>query len=394
MKLTPQLYLRLAVAFCAVVGLYDVFVVASQFLGGNRFVKPQWVLYPDFLTPHSALRAWLEGKLSMVYTDIDKFTEYQNAVYADRFPYVVFFRPFLYPPLWLLLLLPLAWVAVDRAFAVFMAVTVGASAIEGRHRPWLWLAMATSPAAVHVVLSGQGTFLNVALMYGGLRVLERAPVAAGILFGLLAYKPQVCLLIPVALIAARQWRALFSSAATVLVLGLASAAVFGVQSWIDFIEQTRATSGPRMLQYVLEVLPHYMVTPYINLMSLGVPKGVASGVQFATAALAVVAVWWAFSRYPASVARTAVLIGGTFLVSPYMLNYDMLLMMPAALLLYEQGVKRGFLPLEPLVYAGVWLMPTLCMGLSRHHLPVASLAILAFGVAAVLQLRRETRIAG
>ena len=88
-----------------------------------------------------------------------------------------------------------------------------------------------------------------------------------------------------------------------------------------------------------------------------------------------------------------VLIGGTFLVSPYMLNYDMLLLMPATLLLYEQGAKRGFLPLEPLVYAGLWLMPTLCMGLSRHHLPVASLAILAFGVAAVLQLRRETRIA-
>ena len=226
------------------------------------------------------------------------------------------------------------------------------------------------------------------------RVLERAPVAAGILFGLLAYKPQICLLIPVALIAARQWRALFASAATVIVLVLASAAVFGVQSWIDFIEQTRATSGPRMLQYVLEVLPHYMVTPYINLLSLGVPKAVAGGVQFATAAVAVAAVWWAFSRYPASIARSAVLIGGTFLVSPYMLNYDMLLLMPATLLLYEQGAKRGFLPLEPLVYAGLWLMPTLCMGLSRHHLPVASLAILAFGVAAVLHLRRETRIAG
>ena len=87
--------------------------------------------------------------------------------------------------------------------------------------------------------------------------------------------------------------------------------VLGVQSWIDFIEQTRATSGPRMLQYVLEVLPHYVVTPYINLLSLGVPKAVASGVQFATAAVAVAAVWWAFSRYPASIARSAVLIGGT-----------------------------------------------------------------------------------
>jgi alpha-1,2-mannosyltransferase len=249
--------------------------------------------------------------------------------------------------------------------------------------------VATSPAAVHVVLSGQATFFGMALLYGGLRLLERSPIAAGVLFGLLSYKPQFCLLIPIALIAARQWRALFAAAATFLALGLASLAVLGPQVWIDFIEFTRATGGPRVMRFLVEQYATYMVTPFFSALVVGLPKPVASGLQLVTAAFAIVAVWHAFRRYPPSPTRTAVLIAGTFLVSPYMLNYDMLLLMPAVVMLYRRGVRSGFLPLEPLIYAGLWVTPTLCMGFSRHGLPYAPLAILAFGVMAVWRLNRE-----
>ena len=175
MSISPRWYLRLAIVFCAVIGLYDVLYVASLALHGPRLGRPQWVMYPDFLTPWAAVRAFFEGKLAMVYTDIDAFTGFQNALFADRFPDIVHYRPFLYPPFWLLALLPLGLIAVDAAYWVFMLVTAGASAFEGRrHRwPWGWLAMAVSPAAVHVVVSGQATFLAVALVYGGLRLLDR-----------------------------------------------------------------------------------------------------------------------------------------------------------------------------------------------------------------------------
>ena len=63
-------------------------------------------------------------------------------------------------------------------------------------------------AAVWVILAGQNTFLSLALFYGGMRLVDRAPAIAGILLGLLAYKPQLFLLIPVALLAARRWRVL------------------------------------------------------------------------------------------------------------------------------------------------------------------------------------------
>ncbi|HEY2871340.1 MAG TPA: glycosyltransferase family 87 protein [Reyranella sp.] len=398
MSISPRWYLRLAIVFCAVIGLYDVLYVTSLALHGPRLGRPQWVMYPDFLTPWAAVRAFFEGKLAMVYTDIDAFTDFQNALFADRFPDIVHYRPFLYPPFWLMALLPLGLIAVDAAYWVFMLVTVGASAFEGRrHRwgwPWGWLAMAVSPAAVHVVVSGQATFLAVALVYGGLRLLDKRPALAGILFGLLGYKPQLCLLIPVALIAARQWRALAWAAATGIVLVLASLAVFGLGTWLDFIALVRATSGERLHDYVMEVLKSYITTPYVSALAIGLPRSVASAIQLGLTAMAVAATWYAFRYHRSGAARTAVLLAGTFFVSPYMLNYDLLLLMPVVLALYFRGATEGFYPLEPLVYAGMWVIPTLTLYLSGRGFPIAPLVILAFLAAAVLRLKGERRPAG
>jgi hypothetical protein len=394
MSISPRAWLRLAIVFCIVIGLYDVIYVASLALHGPRLGPPQWVMYPDFLTPWAAVRAFFDGKLAMVYSDIDAFTDYQNALFAERFHAIVHYRPFLYPPFWLLVLLPLGLIAVDAAYWVFMLVTAGASAFESRRDPWGWLAMATSPAAVHVVVSGQATFLAVALAYGGLRLLDKRPALAGILFGLLGYKPQFCLLIPVALIAARQWRALAWAAMTGIVLVLASLAVFGAGAWLDFIALMRATSGERMHHYVMEVLFSYVTTPYVSALVIGLPRGVASALQFGLTAVAVAATWYAFRHHRASAARTAVLLAGTFFVSPYMLNYDLLLLMPAVVALYRRGAADGFHPLEPLVYAGLWVIPTLTLYFSRFGYPIAPLVILAFLGAAVLRLKAERRPAG
>ena len=81
--------------------------------------------------------------------------------------------------------------------------------------------------------------------------------------------------------------------------------------------------------------------------------------------LAVAATWYAFRHHRSGAARTAVLLAGTFFVSPYMLNYDLLLLMPAVIALYRRGATEGFHPLEPLVYAGMWVIPTLTLYFSR-----------------------------
>jgi hypothetical protein len=59
----------------------------------------------------------------------------------------------------------------------------------------------------HQSVGGQNSTWTPGLFGGGLSLLERRPLLAGGLLGLLIYKLQLGLLIPVALLAGRHWRA-------------------------------------------------------------------------------------------------------------------------------------------------------------------------------------------
>lgn len=63
-------------------------------------------------------------------------------------------------------------------------------------------------------------------------LLERSALLAGILFGLLTFKPQLGVLLPLALLAGRQWRAFIAAAATAAVLFAASVILFGANVWL------------------------------------------------------------------------------------------------------------------------------------------------------------------
>ena len=392
MTSTSRIDLRIAAVFCGVVGLYHVIYLALLLSGGPVIGPIQNILFPDFLVFHAAVLAFLEGKLALVY-NIDAFTQFQNAIYPDRFPWTVHFRPFFYPPTWLLMLLPFGLLAVGPAYGAFMIATAAAAtALEGRRDWWGWLAVVTSPAAAWVVLAGQNTFLSLALFYGGLRLLDRSPAIAGILLGLLSYKPQIWVLVPLALLAARQWRALAWTAGTVAVLSLASLGVFGLDFWLAFLDAAREAGSARVADEMFRRIFMHMTTLLAAARILGLPPGVSGAIQLAGAAVAVAAVWFAFRRHRSGEARTAVLMTATFLVSPYTLNYDLLLLMPAAVALFRRGIALGFYPLERLLYLVLWLMPTGVMILNRLDLPIMPLVILLFGAVAWARLQAESKV--
>ena len=72
-------------------------------------------------------------------------------------------------------------------------------------------------------------------------MLDRRPIVAGILFGLLAYKPQFGLMIPLVLAASGRWRTFAAAAATVVLLALATTLAFGPHVWQAFLDSTRFT---------------------------------------------------------------------------------------------------------------------------------------------------------
>jgi len=391
MSTATRTNLRLAVVFCGIVGLYDGLYVIFELSGGPRIGLASDAL-PDFLVFHAAARAFFEGKLALVY-DIDAFTRYQIENYSELIASTTLFRPFLYPPTWLLMLLPFGLMSAVRGYAVFMSVTAAAAtAVEGRRDLWGWLAVITSPAAVWVVLAGQNTFFSLALLYGGLRLLDRAPAAAGVLLGLLSYKPQILVLVPLALLAARQWQALAWTLGTAVTLAAASAVLFGVDLWLAFLDVVREAGSPHIADQMFERLFMQMTTLLAAARILGLPPAVAGAIQLAGTLLAIAAVWHAFRRYGPSDARTAVLVTATFLTSPYTLNYDLLLLMPVVVALFRQASVQGLYPGERLIDVALWVIPTLCIMLNTAGLPVTPLIILAFGAIAWARLDAPSKV--
>ncbi len=240
------------------------------------------------------------------------------------------YNPFPYPPTWMLALAPLGGFSLPVAFALFMAPSVALylwAIAGGRGGDWRWIAGALcAPATGVTLISGQTGFLSGALMIGGLRLAASRPILSGILFGLLAFKPQLGVLVPVALIAAGLWRTIASAVATVLVGALASSLAFGFEVW--------PTWARSILDYGarFDLVVGLMPTIYANALEAHAPRSVALVAQLCVSIPVAIVVWRAF-REGVTERAQALLLLGAFLATPHAFNYDMP-MTTAAVLAY------------------------------------------------------------
>ena len=228
-------------------------------------------------------------------------------------------NPFPYPPIFLLILAPLGGLGRVAAFALFMGVTFAGylwASTGGRWRDWPGLLGAIAAPATGVnLIFGQSGFLAGGLMLGGLNLVERRPIVAGVLFGLLAYKPQLGVLVPVVLVAARCWLALAAACSTVVVCAAAATVVFGANIWGLWISS--------LLDYShMTMVDRLMPTVAGSLRSAGAPDAVALAVQ-AGVAIAVGVVVWRACRGGVTPRAAALAVVGAFLATPHALNYDL-----------------------------------------------------------------------
>jgi alpha-1,2-mannosyltransferase len=250
--------------------------------------------------------------------------------------------PFPYPPFFLLALWPIGHLAYLPAYGVVIGSTLLLylrATVGGAWRSPTTVAVAlVAPATTITVVAGQAGFLFAALLIGGFRLLGRLPVIAGILFGLLSYKPQLGILVPVGLIAVGAWRSMAAAAATIAALVAVSAAVFGPAIWLAWAHS--------LLPYEREFasasgkVGHLMPTVSAALMQLGATPRIAGGGQFAVAIAAAAAVWHCFRLAPGPLA-TASLLVAMFLATPHALVYDMPPVTSAVLWLIAERQRAG-----------------------------------------------------
>jgi hypothetical protein len=228
----------------------------------------------------------------------------------------------------------------------------------------MWLLLALAFPAVFINLGhGHNGFLTAALFAGALLQLDKRPVVAGILFGLLAYKPQFGMLIPLVLAASGHWRAFAAAAVTVALLALAVTLAFGTDVWRAFLASTAFTR-----EVVLErggTGWHKIQSVFSWVRMWGGSVTLAYIVQGATSAAvagALVRLW----RSPAAFAlKAAALLIGTLLATPYSLDYDLMLLAPAIAFIAADGMRRGFASYERTMLAALWLVPLLTRSVAQ-----------------------------
>lgn len=331
-----RVYPRIAVIAYAGIALMLVLSARDMI---DPFGKP---LGYDFITFWAASKLTLMGEPQAAF-DMQRIFEAQRmAVPAGDSIFL-----WHYPPTFQLLAAPLALVPYVLSYFLFMGLTLAAFLLTLRRfiDPRLasgWNAIVLLVALPGVFLTlfhGQNSLLSAAIFAGALLAFEdKRPFAAGLILGLLAYKPQLGLLIPIVLVLSGQWRVFLGASVSVLLFAGLSLLVFGTGLWFVFLE-----NAPLVRRIMEEgVLPwHKMPSAFVFLRYLHVPESIAYAGQALTALAAAASaayVWW--KAGPSRLAW-AVLIVATLLLPPYLFDYEFALLALPLILLANDMLERG-----------------------------------------------------
>jgi alpha-1,2-mannosyltransferase len=350
----------------------------------------------DFSNVYAAGTLVLEGRPEAAFYPAQHHAR-EQAIFGVETP----FYGWHYPPFFLFVAGALALLPYLGALAVWQSVTfalyllsigailstswpglsrpspdeAGQGSARGMSADHLWLLLAVAFPAVFVNLGhGHNGFLTAALIGGALVLLDRRPIVAGILLGLMAYKPQFGLMIPLVLIATGRWRTFGAAATTVTALIILSTVAFGPKVWSAFLESTHFTrvailedgnTGWHKIQSVFS---------WIRMWggSVALAYAVQGGVMLALAG----ALGWLWRSEAAYRLKAAGLIIAAVLATPYSLDYDLMTLAPAIAFLTCDGLARGFRPYEKTALAALWLAPLIARSVAEATLIPLAMALM------------------
>lgn len=373
--LTAERCLAYARFILGVVVLALVALVATSHGGIDAFGKP---LGTDFVSFWTASRLALLGHLATVYDPAIHGAVEHGLFHQAAFGHYAYF----YPPVFLLLCLPLAALPYLPSLALWLIATgvaywrVVAAIVR---RPGMSAAILAYPAVFIDLGHGQNGLLSAALFGGFALALPRRPVLAGVLCGCLAYKPHLAMAVPVVLIAERRWVTLVAAGLTALVLALISLAAFDAETWRAFFAAAQTARSVMELGLV-GFDKQVSVFSAARAFGLGVaPSYVAQACASLVVAVVVASVIRRGATKQGSVALAA---AAGLLMTPFALEYDLAILAAPLAWLLAQGMRDGFLPWEKSVMAAAYFLPAF----SRPMAALAGLPLAPPILAAVFAL--------
>ena len=312
----------------------------------------------DFVNYWTAGHLVAEGHAPVIF-DRYGFLAAEHRLFDPRLP----FHFWSYPPVALFLVAPLGLLPyvpgliVWSLFGLAVLIPAARSFLENRRE---WVLLVACPATAIDIALGQNGAVTAALLIGGLSLWDRRPTTAGAILGLLVFKPQLAIMLPVAVLAERRWKTMLAAGGVALGLLLLSVPVFGLEAWRVFFTSTLETQR-LMLTQGKGPFQWMMPTVLMSGRLLGLPIVVAGTFQAIFAAGAVLAVWtgWRGAGDRDREAKVALLMAATFVASPQAFNYDLIPAACAALVVWRRDRTSWGHALSLLV----WGLPILMIAL-------------------------------
>jgi hypothetical protein len=353
----------------ALIVAYAVYLAASYWQG-------VWIVRPDghglesdFVNVWAAGRLALEGHAAAAY---DWPTHKAMEAVAVGHDFAGYFG-WHYPPPFLFAAAALAPIPYAGSYALWLALTFPAylAAVRGIVGVRTGLVMAAAfPAVLANAVVGQNGFLTAGLMGGALLFVERRPVIAGVLLGVLTYKPHFGLLFPVVLALSGHWRVFIAAAVTAILMMAASFAAFGLETWQAFFLSIPHTSQAFLSDGWANFGKLQTLFGLVRTLHGGETLAWTLQIALALASAVVVTLLWR-SRADNDI-KAAALGAGTMLATPYLYTYDLVVLAVPLAFLIRLALRTGFLRYE---IAGIGAACVLILVFPFVTLPVGLAAV-------------------
>jgi alpha-1,2-mannosyltransferase len=374
--------------------------LAVMFLGrlilSRDLIDPQGVpIGADFMSFYAASKLALGGDFVGVWTPAAHQAA-QNAIFGKDLGYWAFFYP---PPYlficWPLGLLPYGWALLVWTLVPLITALAVMSQVIKQMAPDIKapvFIMAAFPALWVNLMNGQNASLSLTILGLGFLLLDKRPWLAGAVLGLMIIKPQLAIILPFVLAASGRWRSFVACGGTAFALLLGSYVWVGPEAFQAFLANS---------QLARQTLEDGLVEAYKMPTLFGAVKmsGASTGVAYLAhgvwaVSVILITVWAAFRYRPDGLGLGALSLVAALLVSPFLLDYDLLISALPLAWLVMQGLKSGFRAWEVTVSWLLVLAPLGLRSLGLHlGLPLGPLVYGSLLMCIILRMKRQTHIA-
>lgn len=361
-------------AYCLILLVLGVLAIVGWIALADGLIdrngKP---LGTDFSDPYAAGTLVLAGRAADAYVPTLQHAAEQAVFGRPDVPFYGWhYPPFFFAIAVAVALLPYAWgllLWLGATLAAYLGVLHAILPQRG-----IWLAALAFPAVLINIGHGQNGFLTTALLGGALQVMDRRPLLAGALIGLLAYKPQFGVLIPLALLAGGRWSSIAAAAAVVLALTALATAALGLEIWQAFFDSTAFTR---------DVVLEQGGTGWQKIQSLfAALRAWEAGIAFAYAAQGALALMlaaslmWLWRSEAAFDLKASALATASLLATPYVLDYDLVVLALSIAFFVRHGLAHGFRDYEVSLLAAAWVMPLFARSIAGATLMPTGLIVM------------------